>query len=379
MRFHAAVLAVACGLTLLPLIGCSATESLNEQDQVAFSEGVQYDIDLSSFDAMRDSTPTHVDFEDENVSIHADVSIVGEPASAVFAGRLVDWDERTLNDLFIHDQPVSKETANNSGLEYTAVSNSAFSLGYQPGSIYYQSANKPFHYYDVPLLYCTTEEAWQQTFPPVDINGLTMEKAQVQCQKTLAALGLEAIGEPQAYSLTTDRLNQATRQNAAGLSADDLPKISQEDLSRTYTAEDEVIVVSLNLACNGAPLSKTSFHDARSDRYLPSSSAEFWISPAGLQSVSVINAFQAEDPGKDLADQVIPLDDAVNAVVEKYRSVVTEKALNFSEIRLEYTAYPGSEDVSASPCYLTWVFSPGGDRESYDPVVRVNAVNGEVS
>lgn len=379
MRSPAVKVFVFATFTILALSfasGCVPSENMrgDEGDVVKPAESVEIlgaGVSETSLEVLVEAMPDRIVAALGNIAIDADVKlpVLSSETHRVLAQKK-QWGDEELGMFFGN----SEWTLEAEEGDYRYYTSGDKSLSTSAGMVRYGGMEA--HYYDIPTMYCTTQVEFDKAFPATDLEGLTVEEAIEASRNLIIDLGLEPYECVTANTLDMDSLNHMQEINV--MDSDDFFKIDEEDIARVYETSDEVIVLSWQLALYGLPLSRSSFSDEASERYIGGCSAEIWMGRNGPVNVSIHGAVVVDELRESFSD-IVSLEQALAQEVQKFSQVVSDKSIDVTEIRLEYMAFPTDKNELKETYDLAWAMSPGDlDQEKYKPLLVVNAFDGAV-
>lgn len=363
------------------LAGCSATERLDGTMEEGSSDlgSFMLGIDTGTLESTFSTTPAHVTCDLQGIlSVDADVKMPAsrDEITPFTAQRIALTPDQVTPLFFKGGVPHVQETTYANNPLY-ACSSDEGNLTTSTGLLVFNSSAFRPQIYDIALLSCQDPDVMHEAFADAKLTSIDEGQAASEVAALMKTLGVESYGEPTVTALSAAKLNELARENRKGTSIDDLFTLTKDDYSHTFTNDDEVCVVRLQLGYDGISITSSNYDDDKSDRHYIGSSAEAWVTKEGIVKFSLYEGLHDFLPS-DSFDSIIPLDRALVLAAQKYSDVISNSPLAIRQIRFEYV--PRSKDASFNHISYTpaWYLSPGVEQEKYATSIRVDALTGEV-
>ncbi len=401
LSLWALVLVVLFCPALLVLPGCLPERIDGTVDALS---PVDYGIDNSSYEAMRATTPSHVEESiGTAISIDAEVVMPERASTAILNAEPMRFDLYAESvaamlpqleglDLVTQASPDSRwrsmETAPLVVADSLWGGLSAgvdFLVYFEPNETFlkglYETVSSEMPYVDSSVILAEGELA-----------GFSADEAKGQVIALLKAAGIDDVASIKAYPLSVGVLH-ALRDRYVELFADGVegPQFEEggefaqerkdfEALSKAvYDEADEMYVVHLQLEANGMPLAASS----PGTRYNMSADVDTlgpcclraYVGRQGIRSVNLMGGYGAGTVYHDEYEALLPLDAAINALQQRYGAVAAATLSNVDRIALEYCPLVDGENETGIILVPAWIFRNGDDP---DHAIRVSALTGEV-
>lgn len=337
-------------------------------------DNVDLSLDPLPISELKDGLPDHLTVDLENVTIDASISVPDAKTASSYIAKLTEWDKGKLSEVLLGGAALPEvETIEYMGLPYNYYDLDNATLALMPGTLLYNTISS--YFYEIPLFNCNTPTAMAEAFPAEDLPALSLDEAVAEVNEALEQLNIDVVDGPTVYTLNKDALNAQQQENLK--TADDLFKVTDEDKSRIYTANDEVQIVKYDIGTDNFPVTESDLQKGSSNRYLHGSSVEAYVGADGIKKLDVETSINVLDE-LETSDIVISPYQAITNVSDKYKQVILDNPLQIKQIRLEMVADPQDNNVAEIRYVPAWFLSPGNDEENYMTFHVVNALNGEI-
>lgn len=371
------VIIVLILVAVFAVTACAPEENLGTntaQSSETTPDNVNLSLDPIPASGLKESLPEHISLNLDNVSVDANVSVPDVKEASSYIEKLTEWDKSKLSEVLLGGVSLPEvETVDYMGLPYSHYDLDGSTISLMPGTFLYNTI--PPSFYEIPLFNCDTAEAMAEAFPEQDLPSLSADEAITKVDDALEQLNIEVVDNPVVYTLSEDALNAKQQENQK--IADDLFKITDDDKSRVYTANDEVQIVKYSIGTDNFPITESDIQKDSSNRYLHGSSVEAYVGTDGIKKLDVATSVNALDK-LETSEAVISPYQAITNVSDKYKQVILDNPLQIKEIRLEMVADPQDDSVTEIRYVPAWFLSPGQNEEKYMPFHVVNALNGEI-
>lgn len=386
----------------LPLFGCAPERIDGAAESLRL---VDYDIDTSSYEAMRATTPERVtETIGSSLKIDARVVLPAQPPETALNAELYGF--AGCADAIAH------VLMGESSAGYRTVMDDKDSVLHDGGpqeDVYYEMPDGAILRvgpYDMGFSDATFDDRYIGTgadapqtdsLPPFaqeELTGFSSESAMNQVWELLEAMGFgeDDVASMVAYALPASKMQAAKDEyvldgfscyegiedDEEGLTAQLIAELKEFDAIE-YGQEDEMYSVHVRFNVNGTPLSSVSY----GSRYC--NSADFdsvggcylraYVGREGIRNVSADSIFKGGSAIDGDGTSLIALDEAVNALGKRYGSVASAKLAATDSIALEYCPIPVTKSETGVVLAPAWVFRSAEDP---DYGIRINALTGEV-
>lgn len=383
------------------LSACSAESMKGEMEDRLL---VSYSIDRSSYATEVDTTPSEVSLSiGEALVIEATVvmpdaidlcEISASPinlseTSGQTASLLLGAQDFNLVEQSLYE-PDWWKYGKQEGRYYESKAGASLFVGFD--SLLYQTQSFRERYEGID--YGMPSTSLLSPYEEGELQGFSSSDALEQAQSILTAIGVDNFILANYYAMPSDAMQEKKDAYVDEMismlkSMDDYESgtYAEEEarLSRLkevlYEEQDELYAFYFGLTARGASIAMPT----NGMRYNMISAgeesvgkvyAQVYMGRDGVEFVHVPIAMKAGESEGSSSLEVLALDDALNALVEKYSSVKSSDPVMVDKIALEYCAMPDSRSESGVVLVPCWVFRNAGDS---DFAVRVNALTGVVS
>lgn len=391
-------LSSALALALLFAVSC-APERI---DGVApDKDRIDYHIDSTSYESMCSSTPKRISESiGSAITIDAKVDLPSSlpPTSLSAESRRIDKRAEKVAKVLLGNAPYATESFQSDDTRwndkedmtdrYFETEDAILYVG--PDSIFYQRKNFEERYVGTGADAPVTESV--APFKEEELEGFSSQEAIAHVEEILNAIGIQDIASINAYALHAMQMQEIKDAYVAEMgdsfpeseggddaNTSDEGRMGQELSASAYTNEDEMYSVHVQLAIGSVPLEASTF----GMRYNMSASYEClepcylraYVGREGVRFLTSSNLFNGGSGCETGSEVIVTLDEALNALAQKYGSIVSSESMRVNRVALEYCPVFDGTSETGIVLVPAWIFRNADDP---DYAIRVNALTAEV-
>ena len=385
-------------LALLLAVSC-APERI---DGVALNTNrIDHHIDSTSYESMRSSTPKRISESiGSAIEIDAEVDFPSSlsPTALNAESRRIDKQAERVTKVLLGDASYATESFQSDDTRwndkedmtdrYFETKDAILYVG--PDSIFYQQKNFEERYVGTGADAPVTESV--APFKKEELEGFSSEEAIARVKEILDAVGIQDIASINAYALHATQMQEIRDAYVAEMGdslsgsegGDDANmgnegRMGQEMPASAYTNEDEMYSVHVQLAIGSVPLEASTYgmrynmsasYDCLEPCYLRA-----YVGREGVRFLTSSNLFTGGTACEIGSEVIVSLDEALNALVQKYGSIASAEPMRVNRVALEYCPIFDGTSETGIVLVPAWIFRNADDP---DYAIRVNALTAEV-
>lgn len=189
-----------------------------------------------------------------------------------------------------------------------------------------------------------------------DLDFATIDEADKEIQKLLDKLGLEYVNDPVCYTMDVDtmssEIDRIYEMNYGNIEDTDDEFFIEE--KRIVTKEDEFYIFYYPVAVDGMPVSNQANGVDGDGSLVGGTEIKVCYGRKGIDTVDIY--YQTDTTEKSEPEQIIPLEEIMKSVEEKYDSLILEGDYLINDIKLEYILQPINNKENMYNIVPVWRF-----------------------
>lgn len=366
---------------LLSLLLCSCASTTEEITQGNTSTN---NSDVATSSTATNNTSTYKKTLTNHLKVDAIVEVPKVKDIPTLEVTENGFDENNLINIFLGTKDVKKQKSSGE-TNYTS-NNKTLKIINETGCF---SLNTPFGDYAKSIVNTPNEV---NNFKMDELNFMTKLKAIEEVKIIFNKLNITPHISPKIYSLDYNTLQK--EQDNLMKNKDfkwfvDSGKIKLKD---KWTKDDECYYIIFKINIHDIPCDPIGYTIKSSEIVIPGSEVRAIVSKNGIESFEIIGSIYNEKSAKKSTSPIINIDQAVDALKEKFSKIILTSEVKVTDISIVYVPIivncktdpkTGSllnkqlEMVPAWHFNLEENFSKNGKNETISFVVRINAITGK--